>query len=211
MFRRNLFHVCYAGIVILPCMILVGLQGCGSDDDEGADGETPCEGTPSRQRIVFITLDTFLPNFASSADWYCEFRAHLCGLTGSYKAWLSDSYGSPSTRFTRDGEFVLVDETKVASCWADLTDGRISASLRLSCDGTYVEGGTAWTGTSDDGTKAPAYQPGDGTCSNWTSTAFEQFGVVGGTASSPITWSNWSAAPIEDPCDRMNHLFCFEQ
>ena len=57
------------------------------------------------------------------ADAKCQALAAAAGLPGTFRAWLSDSTGSPSTRFTQSTlRYVRVDGVKVADDWADLTD-----------------------------------------------------------------------------------------
>ena len=73
----------------------------------------------------------------ADADAFCQGLADAAGLPGIYRVWLSDSTGSPSTRFTRstipwimpsgsNGGIILADN------WTDLTDSSIDARFGQS-------------------------------------------------------------------------------
>ena len=104
------------------------------------------------------------------ADAKCQEYADTDPVSypGTYRAWLSDSTDSPSTRFrchaascssrgyAKPGRAVRM----IASDWADLTDGALSVSI--SDQGEWV-----WTNTRPDGTPGGDWE--DGHCENWTS------------------------------------------
>ena len=70
----------------------------------------------------------------AGADAKCDLLASNAGLTGTFRAWLSDGIDSPDTRFLKAGNpYVLVDNTTViASDWTDLTSGSIQAPINLT-------------------------------------------------------------------------------
>ena len=202
MFKRNLFHVWFS-IVILPCMVLGSLQGCGTDDDGGDGASLP------RERIVFVSPEgaSTLLYSLQGADNLCQGWAEGCGLPGTYKAWLSSSTASPSTRFNKDGEFRRVDGVLVAEDWADLTDGTLQAAINRDCANvpiddfwpTYVS-----TGTNVDGTTNP------NNCLNWTSQDTGSNKLVGGAASTSSDWTSYSTTPCGSG-SLGSYLYCFQQ
>ncbi|NJN84235.1 MAG: DUF1015 family protein, partial [Caldilineaceae bacterium] len=113
----------------------------------------------------------------SGADALCQARASAAGLPGTYRAWLADSTGSPSTRFNRSTvPYVLTNNTVVANSWADLTDGSLASPInRTELNGavpvgnTSCAGGgfrTAWSSVNNNG----AWN-GATACGSWTSTS----------------------------------------
>ena len=82
-----------------------------------------------RQYTVFVTSTSYDGNLGglAGADAKCQDQADAAGLTGTFKAWLSDAKGSPSTRFTRSAgaPYVLVDGTVIADNYAGLTSGSL--------------------------------------------------------------------------------------
>jgi len=166
----------------------------------------------SRYR-VFVTSTTYDGNLGglAGADAKCQARADAAALTGTFRAWLSDATGSPSTRFTRSAvaPYVLVDGTVIAGNYTALTSG----SLEHPIDQTETSGAppiepifghaAVWSGTSDSGT----LQWNDHTCSNWTSSDGAGKAILG----NPIASTYWSFAWGDSPCNRMQPLYCFEQ
>lgn len=169
-------------------------------------------------RYVFVTSTMYSGNLGglTGADALCQARATAAGLPGTYRAWLSASNGSPSTRFTRSaGRYVLPDGSIVANDWADLTDGEIQRNIdRTEFNGaapignTACAGGgemhrTAWSATSASGTS----QCGGSNCSDWTSTSGSAcWGWVNNTNNQ--AWSSWCSG---GSCGWLSPLYCFQQ
>ena len=79
-------------------------------------------------KIVFVTSTTATANYNGlpQADTVCQNLATAAGLSGTFRAWLSNATDSPSTRFTQSTvPYKLVDGTQIADNWTDLTDGAI--------------------------------------------------------------------------------------
>lgn len=161
-----------------------------------------------QQKIVFITEAASNGDMGGlvGADVICQEEATAAGLTGAFKAWLSDSTGSsPLNRFTHPAApYVLVDLTQVAASWADLTDGTLDHAINLTSTGgtlgagefvataTFADGAYDWIGfVCNDWT--------DGTGSNWTST--------GNYNSTTDFWTHDGG----ETCDSPLHLYCFQQ
>jgi hypothetical protein len=171
---------------------------------------------------VFVTSARYNANLGglAGADAKCQARADAADLGGTYKAWLSDATGSPSTRFTKStSAYVRVDGTTVANDWADLTDGTLVAGISITeldtqgavgsvCDPNDVG---VWTNTATDGTQLFT----DASCANWTGTAggSVSWGLGGNTGegftyacSANGTQVCPSVAPIFTAA-----LYCFQQ
>lgn len=161
-------------------------------------------------RTVFITSRAYAPVLDFSglgdADAICQQHATDAGLSGTFKAWLSDQLNSPSTRFTRSaGPYVLPDGTLVAAGWDDLVDCTNPNCLFHPIDldefqapaaGDYV-----WTGTTQVGEVDAA----EGTCQGWTSADY------GGAAGRVDSLGGWTSILYGRYCGLSLHLYCFQQ
>jgi hypothetical protein len=137
------------------------------------------------------------------ADAICQSLANSAGLTGTFKAWLSNSTSSPATRFTHATvPYVLVTGTQIAANWADLVDGTIGAAIDRTENGTLSAGIHVWTSTLADGTA-------DGTtqCNDWTATT----GPLSTKGSSLSTTATWTAMAFLFSCSNTQPIYCFEQ
>jgi hypothetical protein len=174
----------------------------------GAAAQAPtsaCNGGTCR---IFITSTDVNSNVGglTGADAVCQARATSVSLTGTYKAWLSDSTDSPSTRFTRSTHpYVRVDGMVVATNWTELTSGSIQNVL-LDEKGSATDA-LAWTNTTIDG--SPGGPGGSNkNCSNWTSNKagpFANNGNPGGLKDK--RWTHNSATACED----LARLICVQQ
>lgn len=157
-------------------------------------------------KVVFVTSTTSNGELGglSGADAICNVRATGAGLPGTYKAWLSDSTASPSTRFTRSTvPYVLVDGTLVALDYHDLTDGSLdSAIFRTETGSTYLS--LVWSATTGAGSPIPINH-----CSGWSSRSDTQSGAIGTAAASSD--GRWSDVSNVFSCDRSLAFYCFQQ
>lgn len=171
----------------------------GTAGSAGAGGRAPTE------RRVFVSSETFEPTFGSldGADAQCQRLADAAGLGGPWRAWLSDSTASPSTRFLQSiVPYVLVGGAQIAADWADLVDGSIGVPIDHIETGAAVDTTVTdrvWTGT---GTAASA---GLGNCSDWSTT--QSGGGYGLTTATDAGWTLYSG----NACSNVNRLYCFEQ
>lgn len=182
-----------------------GLQGIQGEQGPPPSMEPVCKGAGGACR-VFVTSTKHDGNLGGLAggDAICQQRADEAGLTGTYLAWLSDSTGSPSTRFIQSpGPYVRTDGVQVADDYADLTDGDIDSHILTDENG--IPGiSSVKTGTAEDGT------PLTTNCSDWTSAAnvFEQpFGSNNAPFFDLASWSSISTTS----CPTELALYCFEQ
>ncbi|MEM8994241.1 MAG: hypothetical protein AAGF23_05550 [Acidobacteriota bacterium] len=154
-------------------------------------------------RTIFLTSQTYTGNLGglTGADAICQGLADAAGLAGNFKAWLSDSTDSPSSRFSPNGRPIMrVDGALVAEDWSDLTDGTLSSSIQFSETGANIGGANVWTNTGSEGKAFSSTNH----CDNWTSDSSAMNVRVG---VSFATASNWTAANTVS-CDGTFRLYC---
>jgi hypothetical protein len=149
------------------------------------------------------------------ADAKCQNLAAAANLPGTYMAWLSTDQGSPSTRFTQSTiPYVLVNGTKVADNYADLTDGSIDARIDRTETGGQVPNSSAWcsastrlawTGTSGAGVLTTP------NCNNFTNGTDFQNSRAGDAATQNLNSTNWTLCAGLVTCDDAISLYCFQQ
>jgi hypothetical protein len=168
---------------------------------------------------VFVTADpTFTGDLGglAGAAATCLARALAGGLPGAdlpgnYQAWLSDSTGSPSSRFRctqascSSQGYRLVNETKVADDWSDLTDESLDHAIDVTeLNGAVPIPSNVWTHTLPDGTPGGA---GNQHCQNWGSASFLERGDQGSAIDSDGFWTQGG----ETSCNAPGRLYCVQQ
>lgn len=161
---------------------------------------------------VFVTSLSYSGNLGglSGADAKCQERASAANLGGTWKAWLSDSQTSASSRlFHSSGPYVRMDGVTIANNWADLTDGILQKPINITETGSQLPAGWAWTFTNPDGSipTTPDITPAKFTCDNWTSSTTSTTGIIGAREQSNYRWS-WDGGVN---CYSQAVLYCFEQ
>ncbi len=158
---------------------------------------------------VFVSSTTHQGDLGglAGADSTCQGLAGAAGLSGTYRAWLSDNSGSPLTRFTQSPvPYVLVNGTQVAYDWSDLVDGtNLDANIDLDENG-MAQSVYVWTATSQTGgLKNPNY-----TCAEWTTNLNDQRAAIGRIdgCCSPNDWTDATGGSF---CNNLHRLYCFEQ
>jgi len=183
------------------------LEECDDANDVDDDG---CNNACGRDRLVFITEQTFTPvdlGNLSGADVECRKIAKDGGLANydDFKAWLSDSTGSPTTRFVQGmGRYVLSTGEPIAADWDDLVDGELLRPIDRTLDGLDVGLTLVWTNTAPDGTTLGA---GDEDCEDWTMLDPITGSYVGVSTS---TDAFWTALDEITECSYGAQLYCFE-
>ncbi len=164
-----------------------------------------------KERIVFLSKGA--PNGTnlgglSGADAFCQSEASLYGLSGTYKAWISDSVESPDTRFEKKGgPFVLVNGVVIADDWQDLTDGTLQHPIDIGADETDHPVFEAYTNTAIDGT---AYSTDPNlTCLDWTDVNSTYHFWSGEETAANERWTHDNYYT----CGSRNYwgLYCFQQ
>lgn len=197
------------GLIAEACDVCMGDEVCSGD----RQCVVPC-GAPGAVCRVFVTSGMRRGNFGGldGADQFCQELAMDAALPGTYKAWLSDSTGSPSSRFTQArGPYQLINGVTIADNWTDLTGGSLAHEINIDEFGDVLPDSTArndvWTTTTPGGVR---YTIGGLVvdCENWTLADFDHFGALG---TSSLADANWSEAGIAITCATRNRLYCFQQ
>jgi hypothetical protein len=172
-----------------------------------------CPPTPS-PKIVFLSSAVYNGNLGGleGADNKCTALANASGLSGLYKAWLSDQTGSPSSRFTHNAAaYKRVDGVLVANDWNNLIDGSLLNPIDVYENGAVISGpeSVVWTATLSNGQLGG----GGGVCSGgaptgWLTDSNQDDALVGDAT---LVDSYWTDAKLILSCDFVAHIYCFEQ
>ena len=163
------------------------------------------------EKTVFVTSAKFTGNLGglAGADDKCQAEADGPASivpSGTYLAWLSDGTDSPDTRFTKSAHpYMLLDGTKIAENYTDLTDGSILHAINIDRTGKSLPFVRFWTGTNSDGTTV-GYQL---TCDGWTADPLTKFHGMAGRTN--LTSRIWSTRIARISCARIYRLVCFQQ
>jgi len=196
--------------------ILDPADGEACDDGNNTDGDGCSADCLHTERHVFVSstlLEGDLQKAVNNpqnlaglalADARCQALATAAGLTGNFKAWLSDSTNSPATRFdTRfTGLYRLTDNSIVASGWSGLTTKPLLHPIDTDENGAAASGKIVWTNTLPDGTPASNLH-----CNNWSSSADMDTTTVGSSSKTNPTWTNLGGNQF---CASQYRLYCFE-
>jgi hypothetical protein len=204
------------GAVILPDGAVVDGATFDSAAADASDGTLPdqyvapaCPGIAGCLRYVFVTSD--LVGYAVAEPTAAAAHCNALALASSnikikarhFDAWTSTTASPVTTRLVHGSmSYRNVLETVIATSWADLTDGSLTASLFHDQNGAAVSAPAAvWTGTSaTGGLLAP-------NCADWKD--------IAGTAvrgSLGATTSYWTAFTSSDvSCGTTAHLYCIEK
>jgi len=167
-------------------------------------------------KIAFVSSKAFQGDLGGldGADQLCQDMASDAGLSGTFRAWLSDSTGSPSTRFTPSAEpYALYDGTQIAANWADLTDGALDVPIDITetggtpPTGNWCGAGNApvWSHTTTSG----AYAGGGESCNGWRTVTGE--GRWGNAFAATSQWTAWCDGSSGNTCGLSAPLYCFQQ
>lgn len=152
-----------------------------NDNDCGNDCVLP--------RSVFVTSQVYdgARMGLDGADILCATLAAEAGLSGSYRAWLSDGAEGPLDRFdtTFTGAYKLVDGQVVASNgWVDLVDGILASPIDLTQEEELIDiVASAWTNTEFDGTSASSED-----CMDWSGAGTS---IAGNVGSMDYAWTDF--------------------
>lgn len=163
------------------------------------------------EKTVFVTSNTYHSNLGglTGADEKCQVEADASASivpSGTYMAWLSDGTNSPDTRFTKSSHpYVLIDGTKIADDYKDLTDGDIQNIINIDSTGKTLGQQYFWSSTDTDGTSEQYFV----TCEGWTWTDASAIShsMLGKTNKKSTLWT----ATGRGKCGRPHRLVCFQQ
>ncbi|MDC0667068.1 hypothetical protein [Nannocystis radixulma] len=190
-------------------------EECDDGNNVNGDGcDTDCT---TSTKTVFASSVTYSGNLGglTGADAKCQSLARAANRPGTYKAWLSDDTGSPSTRMTQSLKpYTLVGGTVIATNWTDLTDGTLLAPINITETGGPVATATfcgpnpspVWSDTTFSGTLLNT----DQSCGNWTGSASSEGALGDATA----TTTNWTTSCFTGPgfCNTATApIYCFQQ
>jgi len=201
---------CLTACIAAKCgdgLLQEGVEECDDGNEIPDDG---CDNACVRDRLVFITDDYIGPKFITDlpgADIECHQAALAYGHPNptNFKAWLSNSVNSPSTRFFKSpGRYVLSTGQVVAANWDDLTDGTLQSGIDRTLDGTLLYEQPVWSATQPNG---EAWGD-DLHCMAWTSSKLELEGRVGVSGFTDAVWTE-TGTPLS--CGLSALLYCFEQ
>lgn len=169
-----------------------------------------CDVPEEPVKVVFASSEEYdgaAVGGLANADALCQGLAAGALLSGTFKAWLSDSATSAASRLTHAVvPYVLPDGTVVADNWADLTDGSLAHPIDQDEEGLDIDplfdNTQVWTATEADGSAGAA-----GNCESWTSADDTEEGGIGDATSTGATWS----AADTTTCDDLARLYCIEQ
>jgi hypothetical protein len=191
-----------------------GAGGTQPTPDAGPDvgiGDSGAVCAPGTCKRVFVSLSSPAPSGklggVAAADTFCQTTADAKALGGSWRAWISDTTTSPSTRFTRASvPYRLLDGSTIAANWTALASGTLQHAINVHEDATPIAPAQiyeVWTGTRTNGTYS------GNACANWTNdTNMSPTGDVGVTSVTNAGWTNL----YQQFCDRTTiHVYCFEQ
>jgi len=176
-------------------------------------------------KTVFVTSSRFNGDLFTAAvnlglapsdgldagDKICQKLADNAILAGTYRAWLSDSTGSPSTRFVQATvPYVRTDGVVVADDYAALigcTAGCLKAAISILETGVAaIETRDAWTATTTGGTLLPSPFHFEH-CSDWSTSSTAWNGGVGDEFKNSTDWTR----EVFHACNMTSRLYCFEQ
>jgi hypothetical protein len=179
----------------------------------GTGGPLPSLTIPAGAKKVFVTHDAHdailsgwpdaIGTGIAAGDAVCQARATSAGLTGTFKAWLSDdstdAVDHVTAGATTDGPFYRLDGVKIADNKAELAIAPLFTAITYTETGLYYEYYAVWTGTNGIGTNSGK------NCSNWTSNSTQ--GTWGNTSTAE-GWTSWDYATCGGGFNAT--LYCFE-
>jgi hypothetical protein len=155
-------------------------------------------------RYWFVTDNEFTGDLGGldGADQICQAEADEAGLPGTYKAWLSDSTGSPSTRFNQvEVPYLLPNGLQVAASYAQIIASGPTFPLNISptLSMRFID---VWTSTRESGLALSDH------CETWSSSEIFSVGILG--SSSETLSDIWTFSLFAD-CNTNHALYCVGQ
>lgn len=159
---------------------------------------------------VFISSDSYSGDLGglSGADQSCQTLADSTVLSGTWKAWLSDSVNNVNDRFTHSTyPYILIDETtKIADDWTSLTTSGLLSMINKNEKNKIVSNSNVWTNTNNDGLSV--YSNPIFICNDWNIKNKRITAIFGkNNLFTTAQWSNFGLAT----CNTQRRLYCFEQ
>ena len=194
---------CQSGTAASACGI--GAATCAACTSAQACASGSCVANSGKR--IFVTATSYTGNLGglAGADSKCNSSAQGAGVTGTWKAWLSDDgTANAIDRIADVGPWFLVGTTtKAFNNKANLTSVPLHAIDRNE-QGALVDSTNnipVWTGTASGGTRTT------NTCFGWTTATIAT--SQGSTGYVQVA-ASWTAASISN-CSASNRIYCIEQ
>ena len=205
----------------------VGFEECDLGDANGTgesvDGEAACtDGCRWQGRLVFVTSASYTGALGgvTGADLKCRTLAMAAGLANwnKFRAWISDSVSSPSTRFQQldvaDEPYVLLSGRVLAADFNELADLGPRTGIAITETGAALFEQLVWTNTSAFG---EVFHAADH-CAEWTSSSLATVARLGVNAvefEEGAVWDTWRSERLwtsfsTKECGSFARLYCFE-
>jgi len=163
---------------------------------------------PNPSRVVFTSRPFTLTSAGiAAADAFCTAEATAANLPGTYGALLAPSADAANARFepTAGGPWARVDGVVPSATPLASTTQSLRAALNVTSDGTYLTGGSVWTGAL-----TPVDVGSTSNCNAFASTSSTASSVYG-TVHDSSEW--WSPSPADSvPCNATTlRLYCLQR
>ena len=152
---------------------------------------------------IFVSKNTWSGALGGTAgaDAKCQTSAQFAGLTGTWRAIISD-HGRHAKDVITDGVFRRIDGVTVANNKADLFDGSIQNPINVDEYGSTLDHVQVWTGSNKAG---EYYDPlFDYECHSWSWTSDGWDGIFGDNAHIDASWITVDTLA----CRSGAHLYC---
>jgi hypothetical protein len=154
---------------------------------------------------VFVTSTTYTGDLGglASADALCQAKATSSGLSGTFRAWLSDGATSAYDRTTGAGPWYTTGDALAFASKGDLRSAPRAALLDEY--GGYPEragSAGAWSGSDAAGAASGR------DCDGWTRATADVTGTTGTASELDATWGG---GHVPFSCDALLPLICIQQ
>jgi hypothetical protein len=179
-----------------------GCDSHSSSSDAEAAPSAPAPSTSSPMR-VFVTSTTYTGALGglAAADATCQSAASSQGISGSFRAWLSDATSNAYDRTTGAGPWYTTGDQVAFASKTDLR-GAPMAPLLDEYGGYPTRAGNAgaWSGSDVGGTATGQ------DCGGWTSGSPHAAGTTGTALD-----ASWGGGNAPFSCDTLLPIVCLQQ
>ena len=223
MLRRGALTVLF--LVMLPATVQAfdhhhhhssghsGGDGCNSSSSSSSSSgssvtavaQRPPSSASSGEKLVFITSTTYSGALGSlaAADGFCQASASEHGITGNFRAWLSDSTANAYDRIADVGPWTTTAGDVAFQSKAELRGAPHTPLLDESGETpSGLAAGGSWSGSDLNGEAVGA------DCNGWTAAAEE---LGGATGSATGSGGGWGGQGNPQHCNQKAPLICFQQ
>lgn len=197
----------------LGVLLGAAAAACGGDEVDCDCAEVGCFADMCTKTVFVLAAPvTADMGGVAGADQLCAQQALGAKLSGSFKAWLSDSTQGPFDRFSKSTvPYVLADGSQIAEDWEALRVNGPLAPIDMSAAGVRLADGDdtrVWSGTGPDG-RNEDFNGASNFCSNWSRKVIDDFTYVGYLRERAKTES-WTQGAFLS-CTGTGLVYCFQQ